>query len=552
LPHDPRIGTVIGGYRIEAGIGRGGMGVVYRAEQLRLGRRVALKLIAPELAEDPEFRERFERESRIAASIEHPNVIPVHEAGESDGVLFIVMRYVDGTDLRALLRDYGRLEPSRAAELVSQVAAALDAAHAYGLVHRDVKPANVLIALVGGREHAYLTDFGLTKHLSSQGGMTKTGEVVGTIDYLAPEQIEGRPLDARTDVYALGCVLHQAVTGQVPYVRDSDVAKMYAHLSEPPPSPTGVVAGLPPELDEVIARGMAKNPETRYPSAGDLGRAAQAAARRRAPAEPERSVAKGEAAPVTALAAAPPTAQALPPTHRAAAPPQYQAPAPPPPPAYNTSATHALPARRRGRSLAIGVAAAVLGAGILAGGLFAAGVFESDTSKPTAQTTTVGGQSTASESNGGSDGGKTVTSASDYTTYSTDGYRAEYPADWRLAEDHVLKTTYSRTRFVAPDGSEVWIDHSPGQDADPDDSARKVEPETAKTSGYRRLSFESTTLNGRDAFEWTFQIGSERRIDIFMTAGGHGFAVLGKGSDFASVIGVARHVAGSIQASSTP
>jgi serine/threonine protein kinase len=317
LHDDPRIGTVIGGYRIEAGIGRGGMGVVYRAEQLGLGRQVAVKLIAPEFAEDPDFRQRFERESRLAASIEHPNVIPVHEAGEVDGVLYIAMRYVEGTDLRALLQGQGRLEPPRAAYIVSQVAAALDAAHAYGLVHRDVKPANVLIASVGGREHAYLTDFGLTKHTTSLGGLTKTGAVVGTIDYVAPEQIQGDALDARTDVYALGCVLHQALTGQVPYVRDSDVAKMYAHLSEPPPTATSLVPGLPGELDGVIARAMAKDPDARYPSAGDLGRAALAATERRAPAEPERSVATGEAAPVTALApAVPPTVHAPPPTEQ--------------------------------------------------------------------------------------------------------------------------------------------------------------------------------------------------------------------------------------------
>jgi len=321
LPDDPRIGSVIAGYRIEASIGRGGAGVVYRAEQLRLGRRVAIKLIAPELGEDPGFRERFERESRLAASIEHPNLIPVYEADEADGLLYLVMRYIPGTDLRRLIGDEGRLDPTRAAELVGQVAAALDAAHARGLVHRDVKPANVLIASVGGREHVYLTDFGLTKHLTSQAALTSTGEWLGTIDYAAPEQIQGGMLDARTDVYALGCVLDQAVTGQVPYIRDSDMAKMYAHLSEPPPSPTAVAPGLPVELDEVIARAMAKDPEGRYPSAGDLGRAALAAVERRAPAEPERIVARGEAAPAIAPPPAPPpAATAPPPTPPAGAP----------------------------------------------------------------------------------------------------------------------------------------------------------------------------------------------------------------------------------------
>ena len=540
MPDDPRIGTVLGGYRIEAGIGRGGMGVVYRAEQVRLQRQVAIKLIAPELSEDPAFRERFERESRLAASIDHPNVVPVHEAGEADGVLFISMRYVDGTDLRSLLATEGRLEPGRVAEIVAQVAAALDAAHARGLVHRDVKPANVLLASAGGREYAYLTDFGLTKHTSSLGGLTKTGEWVGTLDYVAPEQIQGGGLDARTDVYALGCVLHQALTGQVPYVRDSDVAKMYAHLNEPPPSARAVVPGLPPELDEVIARAMAKDPEERYPSAGDLGRAAHAAAQRLVPAEPERSVARGEAAPTTALAAAPaPTAPAAPPT-------QQLPPEPPPPPP--APVTRGLPQRRRGRGFAVGIAAAVLGAGILAGALLAAGVFDQESTKPAGKTTTVPAPAKGGDGGGnGGSGSKAV--ASDFVTYTTDAYSADYPSGWRIAEDNVPKKGYSETKFVEPGGSAfVLIDRSPTRDQPPEVSAAGVERQTAaKTPGYTRLSFEPTTVNGKDAFEWTFSVGSKRRIDIFLAEGGDGYAVLGEDPDFESATGMARHVAGSIQ-----
>jgi len=186
------------------------MGVVYRAEQERLGRKVALKLIAPELAEDPSFKERFEREANIAAQIEHPHVIPIYEAGDEEGVLFITMRYVAGTDLRARLDQQRGLDPASAVRIVGQTGEALDAAHARGLVHRDVKPANILIATDGGRDHAYLTDFGLTKHAVSKGGLTGTGQWVGTVDYVAPEQIAGGPIDARADVYALGCVLYQA------------------------------------------------------------------------------------------------------------------------------------------------------------------------------------------------------------------------------------------------------------------------------------------------------------------------------------------------------
>jgi uncharacterized RDD family membrane protein YckC len=271
-------GHVLAGYRIDGYAGRGGMGVVYRATQLALDRTVALKLVAPELAGDEGFRERFKRESRLAASIEHPNVIPIHEAGEADGQLFICMRFVEGTDLRELLALRGPLDPARAARIVSQVADALDAAHARGLVHRDVKPANVLIGDRGGVEHVYLTDFGLTKQTAGQSTLTQTGQWVGTLDYIAPEQIEGRAVDARTDVYALGCVLYQTLTGVVPFDRDSEVSKMWAHISEPPPRPSRRRPGIPQAFDAVVARAMAKDPGQRYGSAGELGRAARAAA----------------------------------------------------------------------------------------------------------------------------------------------------------------------------------------------------------------------------------------------------------------------------------
>ena len=291
---DLPVGSEIAGYRIEGVLGRGGMGVVYCAVQRRLDRMVALKLIAPAFAQDPGFRERFERESRIAASIEHPNVIPVHEAGEHDGLLFISMRFVDGTDLRALISEEGRLEPRRAAGLVSQVAAALDAAHARGLVHRDVKPANVLVA---PGDHAYLTDFGLSKHAASAAGLTGTGQFVGTLDYIAPEQLAGERVDARTDVYALGCVLFETLTGQVPFPRDSDPAKLWAHMNEPPPRPSEIAPSVPERFEPVIVRALEKQPDDRYASAGDLGRAAVAAAEDRDASEPERMVAVGEAAP---------------------------------------------------------------------------------------------------------------------------------------------------------------------------------------------------------------------------------------------------------------
>jgi serine/threonine-protein kinase len=247
-------GSTLAGFRIERQLGRGGMGVVYLATQLQLERKVALKLVAPEFAEDGDFRTRFIAESRTAAALEHAHVLPVYEAGEADGNLYIAMRYVEGTDLSRLLKEQERLDPRRAVRLVAQMAEALDAAHAHGLVHRDVKPANVLLTR---DDHAYLTDFGLSKRIDSKSGVTRTGQFVGTFDYMAPEQIEGGPLSAQTDVYSLGCVLFHVLTGRVPYERDRDVAKIWAHVSGPPPSLLETAPWLPPELEDVVSRAMA-------------------------------------------------------------------------------------------------------------------------------------------------------------------------------------------------------------------------------------------------------------------------------------------------------
>ena len=263
------------GCRIESVLGRGGMGVVYRARQLSLDRVVALKVIAPDFAMDEEFRERFKHESRLAASIEHANVIPVYEAGETDGLLYLIMRYVEGTDLRTLIATEGALESRRAARLVAQVAAALAAAHRRDLVHRDVKPANVLISADG---HAYLTDFGIARDLAATSGLTATGAVVGTLDYIAPERLEHPAGDARSDVYALGCVLYEALTGSVPFPLDIGPAKMFAHVSAPVPSAREVRPEVPASLDELARRSMAKDPDDRPSSASELAEALLVAA----------------------------------------------------------------------------------------------------------------------------------------------------------------------------------------------------------------------------------------------------------------------------------
>jgi serine/threonine-protein kinase len=270
----PRIGSEFAGYRLEALLGHGGMSIVYRAEHVVLGRTVALKLLSPQLSEDEAFRERFSRESRLAASLDHPNIIPIYEASESEGVFFIAMRYVEGSDLRTRLKG-GPLTPQATIGIVDQTANALAAAHSHGLVHRDVKPANILIDPGAGRgeaDHVYLSDFGVAKQMAAP-GLTKMGTFVGTADYASPEQIEGRALDARADVYSLGCVIYECLTGTSAYEKDSEVAQMYAHLLEPPPVVTDTRSDLPPAINDVVSKAMAKAPDDRYAGSKELAAA---------------------------------------------------------------------------------------------------------------------------------------------------------------------------------------------------------------------------------------------------------------------------------------
>jgi pSer/pThr/pTyr-binding forkhead associated (FHA) protein/predicted Ser/Thr protein kinase len=289
------VGSVFAKCRVEDVIGHGDMGVVYRAEELALQRPVALKLILPEYSDDARFRERFRRESRIAAAIDHQNVIPVFDAGDEAGVLYIMMRLVEGTDLRTLIAAEGSLEPRRAARIVRQVGAALDAAHARGMLHRDVKPSNVLLTR---RDHVYLSDFGLAKEASSDKGLTRQGTVIARAEYVAPEQILNQPVDSRADTYALGCLLFEALTGEPPFARWTEGPGALAHLEGPRPSPLELRPDLPREFDEVVRRAMATDPRERYPSAGDLGRAAMLAVGGRRRAGPWSVVATGPAASI--------------------------------------------------------------------------------------------------------------------------------------------------------------------------------------------------------------------------------------------------------------
>ena len=278
MPHTLAPGAHIGGYRIDSLLGVGATGSVYLARDVE-GSAVALKVLEPTMGADARFRERFLRESGVAALLEHPSVVPVLDAGEDDGLLFLAMEWVDGSDLRARLRRDGPLEPARAVALVEEIAAGLDVAHAAGLVHRDVKPGNILVA----GDHARLCDFGLAKHTARAESLTGERMLVGTVAYIAPEQIEGAGVDARSDVYSLGCVLYECLTGEPPFDRDTELAVLYAHLNEPPPRPSSRRPGLPPALDDVIAAALAKSPADRPRSCGELARSARAALRGESP-----------------------------------------------------------------------------------------------------------------------------------------------------------------------------------------------------------------------------------------------------------------------------
>ena len=280
MPTLPMVGDELAGYRLRGVLGRGGMSVVYEAENPRLGSTVALKVLAPELATDDMFRARFLKESRIAASLSHPNVIPIYDMGSHEDLLYIAMRYVAGADMRTVLRAQHVLAPEQVLLLCGQAGRALDAAHRHGLVHRDVKPGNILVEHGSDEEdpdHVYLTDFGITKHAASRSGLTATGEFMGTIDYIAPEQIRGRPVDGRADIYSLGCVVYECLTGRVPFAKDVDAAVIWAHVEEMPTAPSSLQPALPPGIDAAIGRALAKDPDDRYSTCREFITAARAA-----------------------------------------------------------------------------------------------------------------------------------------------------------------------------------------------------------------------------------------------------------------------------------
>jgi predicted Ser/Thr protein kinase len=510
-----KIGTIFAGYRIEGVLGRGGMGVVYLAEQPELGRKVAIKVIAPALASDPDYLQRFKRESRLAAAIEHPNAIPIYEAGVADeNTPYLVMRYVEGEDLSSLLRREGRLDTKRAAAIVDQIAGALDEAHARGLVHRDVKPANVIVESRRGTEHAYLTDFGLTREMDASSGVTATGRWVGTIDYASPEQIKGRPVDARCDVYALGCVLFTTLTGRLPFERDEDVAKLYAHVSEPPPRASAVAPDVSQDVDRVITRAMAKDPDFRFPSAGDMGRAALAAATGTPVAEPEHTVATGEAAPATEPAPPPVTpAPTQPATISPAAEPestveasaaQPTAPAgelpaelpAEPPTAAAAPSEQGRPTRAGGRRRLAALAAVVAVGAVVAVAVVAlSGGGGGDAN------------SASTDGGGGGSGGGQSPSALDgveFEPFTASAFTVKAPKGWKTVADEIsIGQSVTWTALASPDEQmNVQIQYGPSES--PIQAAKDARVLREVDPGYEPLTFEQTTIGGRDAVLYGF------------------------------------------------
>jgi serine/threonine-protein kinase len=303
MPSELRTGDLVAGFRIESLIGQGAVGSVYLAEDTRSGDRVALKLLSTELTEDERFRQRFLRESELAASLNHPHIVPTLASGEEAGRLYLAMEYVEGSDLRGVLRHEGSLETTRAVDLVGQVAEALDAAHEAGLVHRDVKPGNILVTPRDEAEHAYVCDFGLARHISSVSSLTGDRGFVGTIDYVPPEQIAGGPIDRRADVYSLGCVLFECLAGVRPFDRESELSVVFAHLNEPPPRLSDLRPELPHAFDDVFAMALAKDPDERYGTCGELVAAARGALRGERPGRRGRSRRRRYVVVVAALVA---------------------------------------------------------------------------------------------------------------------------------------------------------------------------------------------------------------------------------------------------------
>jgi hypothetical protein len=477
-----RPGSRIGKYVLEQQIGRGGMAMVFRARDDQLGRLVALKIMDPSVASDAEFRQRFVRESKAAAAVDDAHIIPMFEAGESAGVLFIAMRYVAGGDVRSLLAREGPLGVDRAHAILVSVASALDAAHATGLVHRDVKPGNMLMDVRKGRpDHVYLADFGLTKATWGAVTLTPTGKFLGTADYAAPEQITGRRVDGRADQYALACAVVEMLTGQTPFSREKVMDVLTAHMSEPPPPLSARRHGLPAELDAVIGRALAKSPSDRYRSCGDFTAAFQRAAGvGRYGAFVAAGAAHRRTEEAAGLARGPAGVPAEPAATRPAALPRSIEP---------PGRTGVVRGRRRGARLVIAAVAAVA--------IAAAGVAFLMLTQPRSSPGAHAARTHAA--------GRTAAAARWHTYDDPSGFAIGLPPGWAVAS-----TAPGEVQFTGTPGGFVlvvaWSKHPQANALA--DWQRQAAGKAAADSSYRQISIRRVSYRGYNAADWQF-------IDIY-------------------------------------
>jgi hypothetical protein len=473
-------GSRIGKYVLEQQIGRGGMAVVFRARDDQLGRMVALKIMAPSVASDPEFRQRFDRESKAAAAVDDPHIIPVFEAGESAGELFIAMRYVAGGDVRSLLAREGPLSVDRTSAILVSVASALDAAHAAGLVHRDVKPGNMLMDVRKGRpDHVYLADFGLTKATSGAVSLTGTGRFLGTADYAAPEQIAGQRIDGRADQYALACAAVEMLTGQAPFPLENVMAVLIAHRSEPPPPLSARRHGLPAELDAVLGRALAKSPRDRYPSCGDFAAAFRAAG----VGQYEAPVAAGASHRGTDREAAT-IVPRIPGSFRAE--PHATTPLAVPLPMEPPGQIRIVRGRRRGGRFLIAAAAA--------GAVAVAIVVFLTLAQPRAPGAHAAGA-------GHKAGGRAVSAPRWQVYHDSSGFAIRLPPGWAVASRTPREVLFTGTPggFVVLVG---WTTHpKPGALADWRQQAAEL---AAAVPSYRTISIHPVSYDGYNAADWQF------------------------------------------------
>jgi hypothetical protein len=508
----------ISGFEVIDLIGHGGMGSVYRAHQLDLDRDVALKVIHRQYTQDLAFRERFKGEMKMASAIDHPNVVSVFEAGEAGGEMFISMALVPGKNLAEIIKKQGRLTPERATRLVSQVASALDAAHDRGIVHRDVKPGNVLID--ERVDHAYLTDFGIAKSLEATKANTMTGQAVGAMRYISPEQAKNDPVDERSDVYSLGCVLYEALTGDLVFGEGSDASILLAKVNGDIDLPTHAVSSLDPGFDDVVAKALSLDPDERFQSAGELASAAGA-------------VSRGEDVTRflgTVGGAGDKTRKLEDDVHVG----------------FRQDETVVQP-RRRGQRAWLVPAALVVVAGVaaIAGfGLSRIGGSPGESQSslkaapsqqaPATLAPAVDPEPSDPPADESVPPSRALSSNLPLAPVSAAAFDAEVPRDWywKTQDEQV---TSIRTMNVWEDPVDplidIQIDNQAATGVSPLDSAYSVSANGPNIEGYNPVSLASISLGGRPAAQWTFDAVEEgttlRKIDIFFTSCGTDFALIG-------------------------